>query len=87
LNRDAPKAPTVIRGNHGLKFLPYGKANAIAGCLENRFTHNELCEEHYERWVEALVKDVLQIEDGAPSERIRTCEMKRLIISLRKKGL
>jgi hypothetical protein len=44
-----------------------------------------LYEEHHERRVEVLVKDVLEIEDKAPSERIRTCELKRLINSLRRK--
>jgi hypothetical protein len=85
LNRDAPKALTAIHCYHGLKFLPYEEANAIADCLENRFTHHDLCEEHHERWVEALVQHVLEIEDTAPSERIRPCDLKRLIKSLRLK--
>jgi hypothetical protein len=66
LNRDAPKAPTAIHCYHSLKFLPYEEAKAIADCLENRFTHHDLCEEHHERWVEALVQDVLETEDTAP---------------------
>jgi len=85
LNRDAPKAPTAIHGYRGLKFLPYEKANAIADCLENRFTHHDLCEEHHERRVEALVQDLLETEDTAPSEIIIPCDLKRLIKSLRLK--
>jgi hypothetical protein len=34
LKRDGPRAPTVIHGASGLKFLPSEKANAIADCLE-----------------------------------------------------
>jgi hypothetical protein len=70
LNRNAPKAPTAIHDYHGLKFLPYEKANAIADCLENRFTHHDLCEEHRQRRVEDLVQDVLETEDTAPPEKI-----------------
>jgi hypothetical protein len=80
LNRDAPIA---IHGYHDLKFLPYDKANKIADCLENRFTHHELCEERHERRVEALVQDMLDTEDTAPSERIRHSDLKRLINSLK----
>jgi hypothetical protein len=38
LKRDRPRAPTAIHGPSGLKFHPSEKANAIADCLENRFT-------------------------------------------------
>jgi hypothetical protein len=55
LNGDAPKAPTAIHGYSGLKFLPCDKANAIADCLEIRFTHHDLCDEHHERRVENYV--------------------------------
>jgi hypothetical protein len=40
LNRDAPKAPTVIHGYSGLKFLPLEKVNAIADSLEIRRTQH-----------------------------------------------
>jgi hypothetical protein len=85
LNRNAPKAPNATRGYHGLNFFPYEKANAIADCSENHFTHYDFCEEHHERRVEALVQDVLETEDTAPSERIRSCDLKRLINTLRLK--
>jgi hypothetical protein len=55
LNRDAPRAPIAIHGYSGLKFLLKSKVNAIADCLENRFTHHDLCDEHHERRVEATV--------------------------------
>jgi hypothetical protein len=35
----------MVHGFSGLKFLPTEKANAIVGCLENRFTHHVLCDE------------------------------------------
>jgi hypothetical protein len=44
LKRDGPRAPTAIHGPSGLKFHPYKKANAIADCLENQFTHHDLCD-------------------------------------------
>jgi len=83
LNRSAPKAPTVIHAYYGLKLLTYDKANAIADCLENRFTHHDLCDEHHERWVEAFAQDMLEAEDTAPSEKIRPCDLKKLINSLK----
>jgi hypothetical protein len=69
LNRDASKAPTAIHGYSGLKFLPYDKANAIADCLENRFTHHDLCDAHHERRVEAFVQDILETGETALSEK------------------
>jgi hypothetical protein len=69
LNRDEPKAPTVIHGYSGLVFLPLEKANAIADCLENRFTQHVLCEESHERRVETTVQDTLETEDTDPPEK------------------
>jgi hypothetical protein len=66
LNRDATNVPTAVHGYSGLNFLPYGKANAIADCLENRFTHHDLCDESHERRVENIVQDILETEDTAP---------------------
>jgi hypothetical protein len=83
MNRDAPKSPTAIHGYSGLKFLPYDKANAIADCLENRFTHHDLCDAHHERRVEAFVQDILETEDTDPSEKIRPSDLKELINSLK----
>jgi hypothetical protein len=63
LKRDAPKAPTVVHGFSGLKFLLTEKATAIADCLENRFTHHVLCDKNHERRVETIVQDKLDTED------------------------
>jgi hypothetical protein len=85
LNRDTPKAPSAIHGYTGLKFHSHDKANAIADCLENRLTHHDLRDEHHEKGVEALVQDTLESEDTAPSEKIRPCDLKKLIKSLKLK--
>jgi hypothetical protein len=82
-----PKAPTAVHGYSGLKFRPYEKANAIADCLENRFTHHDLCDERHERRVETTLQDVLETEYTAPLEKLRPCDLKKLINSLKlKKG-
>jgi hypothetical protein len=83
LNRDAPKAPTAIHGYSGLKFLPCDKANGTTDCLENRFTHHDLCGEHHERRVEIQVQGILEAGDTAPSEKIRPCDLRKLINSLK----
>jgi hypothetical protein len=46
MKRGGPKAPTAIHGLLGLKYHQLEKANAIAGCLENKFTPNDLCDEN-----------------------------------------
>jgi hypothetical protein len=85
LNRDAPKAPTVVHGYFGLKFSPYEKANAIAYCLENRFTQYDLCDERHERRVETTVQGILETEEEAPLEKFRPCDLTKLIKSLKLK--
>jgi hypothetical protein len=67
LKRDGTRAPTAIHGPSGLKFHPSGKANAIADCLENQFTHHDLCNENHERRVEARVQTLLEsVENKHP---------------------
>jgi hypothetical protein len=85
LNRDAPKAPTAVHGYSGLKLRPYEKANAIADCLENQFTHHDLCDERHERRVENKVQDILETEDTAPSEKVRPCDVEKFIKTLKLK--
>jgi hypothetical protein len=85
LKRDSPKAPTVIHGYSGLKFLPLEKASAIADCLENRFIQHVLCEENHERQVEITVQDTLETEDTDPPEKIKPCDLKKLIETLKLK--
>jgi hypothetical protein len=73
LKRDEPRAPTAIHGPSGLKFHPSEKANAINDCLENEFTHHDLCEENHERRLEASVQTLLEAVDNKFSERIKPC--------------
>jgi hypothetical protein len=79
LTRDGPRAPTAIHEASGLKFLPSEKANAIADCLEIQFTPHELCEEKHERQVEAKVQALLETVDKNPPQRVRPCEVQKLI--------
>jgi hypothetical protein len=48
LKRDGPRAKTAIPDTSGLKFHSSAKANAIADCLENQFTHHDLCDKNQE---------------------------------------
>jgi hypothetical protein len=66
MKRDGPKAPTAIHGLLGLKYHPLEKANAIADCLENQFTPNDLCDENNKRRVEARVQALLESGDNSP---------------------
>jgi hypothetical protein len=78
-NRDAPMAPA---GLLGLKYHPVDKANEIVDCLINRLTQHDLCEENYERRVEARVQALLEAADSDPLERIRPCDLQKLLNSL-----
>jgi hypothetical protein len=86
---ESPAEQGCSKGTSGDTWSSWPKISSIresqrhCGLLENRFTHHNLCDEHHERWVEALVQDVLETEDKAPSESIRPYELKRLIKSLR----
>jgi hypothetical protein len=73
------RAPTAIHGLLGLKYHPVDKANAIADCLENQFTPHELCEETHEWQVEARVQALLETVESDPSERIRPCDLQKLL--------
>jgi hypothetical protein len=66
LKREGPRAPTAIHGPSGLKFHPSEKVNAIADCLENQFTHHDLCDENHERRVEARVPALLEAVGNNP---------------------
>jgi hypothetical protein len=71
-----------MHGPLGLKFHPSEKANAIVDCLENQFTHHDLCDVNDERPVEATVQALLEGVDKPP-ERIRPCDLQKLINSLK----
>jgi hypothetical protein len=75
IKRDGPRAPTAIHGTSGPKFHPSEKANAIADCLANQFTHHDLYEEKQERRVEARVETLLEAIESMPPERIRPCDL------------
>jgi hypothetical protein len=79
LTRDGPRAPTATHGASGLKSLPSEKANAIADCLEIQFTPHELCGEHHEGRVEAKVQALLETVDKNPPQRVRPCDVQKLI--------
>jgi hypothetical protein len=66
LKRYEPRAPTAIHGPSGLTFHPPEKTNTIADCLENQFSHHELCHENHERRVEAKVQTLLKAVDNKP---------------------
>jgi hypothetical protein len=83
LKRAGPRAPTVIHGPSGLELHPSEKANATADCLENQFTHHDLRDENHERRVEARVQALLEAEDNKPPEKIRPCDLLKLINSLK----
>jgi hypothetical protein len=78
-----PRAPTAIHGPLGLKFLPLENVNATADCLENQFTPHDLCDENHERRVEARVQALLEAVDNKPPERIRPCDLQKLLNSLK----
>jgi uncharacterized protein YlaI len=82
LNRNAAKVTTAFHGYSDLKFLPYNKANAIAECLENRFTHHYMCDESHERRVENIVQDIIETENTATWKK-KPCDLKKLIKSLK----
>jgi hypothetical protein len=85
-NSDGPRAPTAIHGRLGLKYHPVDKANVIADCLENQFTPHDLCEENHERRrVEASGHALLEAVDSHPPERIRPCDLQKLLNSLKLK--
>jgi hypothetical protein len=83
LQRNEPRIPTSIHGPWGLKFHPSEKANAIADSLENQLTHHDLCHETHERRVEAGVQALLKAVDKKTPERVRPCDVKKLITSLK----
>jgi hypothetical protein len=83
LKRDGPRALTAIHGTSGLKFLPAEKANAIADFLEIQYTTHELYDENHERRVEAKVQALLETAEQNPPQRIRPCDLQKLIKSLK----
>jgi hypothetical protein len=83
MKMNGPKAPTAIRGPLGFTFHPLEKANAIADCLEKQFTPHGLCDENHKRRVETRVQALLKTVDNNPPERIRPCDLQKLVNSLK----
>jgi hypothetical protein len=83
LDRDGPRAPTAIHGASGFKFYPSEKADATADCLKIQFTPHDLCDENHEWQVEATVHALLITVDNSPPQKIRPCDLKKLINSLK----
>jgi hypothetical protein len=83
--RGGQRAAIAINGLLGLNYQPVDKAKAIADCLENQFTPHNLCEENHEQQVEAKVQALLEAVDSNPPERIRPCDLQKLLYSLKLK--
>jgi hypothetical protein len=86
MKRNAPKAPTAVRGSLGITYHPKDKANVIANCSEDQFTSHEMCDENHERQVETRVKALLASVDGTTLGKIRPCDIHKLanLFKLRK---
>jgi hypothetical protein len=82
INRDGSRAPTAIHSHLGIKFHPLEKANAIADCLEKKFTPHDLCEENHKRQVGAGVQD-LEAADIDLLKSTRPCDLQKLVNSLK----
>jgi hypothetical protein len=59
------------------------KAAAIADCLENQFTPHDLCDENHKWRVEASVQALLEAADYTPLEKVKHCDIHKLIKSLK----
>jgi hypothetical protein len=53
--------------------------------LEIQFTPHDLCDENHERRVEARVQALLDTVDNNPPQKIRPCDLQKLINSLKLK--
>jgi len=81
------KAPTAIHSSSILKFFPLENANVIADCQENQFSSHDLCEENHERRVVARVQALSEAMDDSSPQRVRSCDVQKLINSLKLKRM
>jgi hypothetical protein len=65
------------------KFHPSEKADAISDCLKIQLISHVLCDEIREWRVEAGVQALLEAVDNNPLERIGSCDLQKLINSLK----
>jgi hypothetical protein len=78
------KTPTAIHGSIRLVFRSLEKATAIATCLENQFTHQDLCDENHKQQVKARIKALFEAADHPPPPgKIRLRDIEKLIKSLK----
>jgi hypothetical protein len=63
--------------------VPLEKANVTADCLKSQFLPHDLCKENYERQVVARVQTLSEDVDDSPPERVRPCDVQKLINSLK----
>jgi hypothetical protein len=80
---DGWSKPTAIHGPFGLTFHPLEKAITTAVCLENQFKPHDLCHENHKQQMEARVQTLLKAVDNNSSERIRPCDIQKLVNSLK----
>jgi hypothetical protein len=80
MRMDRRKGPTAIH-SPGLNLFLLEKANEIANCPENQFTPHDLCDEDHERQVVARVQSLTEAVDDNPSERVKPCDIQKLINS------
>jgi hypothetical protein len=64
------------------KMLPVRESQRNC-CLENEFTPHDLCDYNHERRVKARVQALLQTVDNSLPERVRPCDIQKLINSLK----
>jgi hypothetical protein len=83
MKRDGPGAPTAMHGPPGPKFYPSENVDTIADCLENQSTPHDPCDDNHERRVEARVQALIETVDNSLPERVRPCDLEKLINSLK----
>jgi hypothetical protein len=82
IKRDGSKAP-IIPDLFVLKYQHLVKAIAIADCSENQFTLHDLCDENHKQRVEARVQALLETADDTHLEKLRPCDIQKLVKSLK----
>jgi hypothetical protein len=66
-----------------LSFIRPRKPTQLLIAWKNQFTPHDLCDENHERRVEAGVQALLETVDKNPTQRIRPCDVQKLIKSLK----
>jgi hypothetical protein len=64
-------------------YHPQIKIFYVADCLENQFTSHDLCDENHEQQVEPRVQALLTSVDDTPMEKVRPCDIQKLVKSLK----